>query len=179
MGVARQRLSWKPLQGPDDPSNFSFVMILAVALLGGLILNLMPCVLPVLSIKLLSIVAHGGGEKRQVQASFVATAMGIIFTFILFAAALVALKSAGMTIGWGIHFQQPWFLIAMTLIITLFACNLWGLFEFRLPSWINSIGENIPHGQGLSSHFLTGCFATLLATPCSAPFLGTRDRLSP
>jgi len=160
-------------QGTDDPSNFSFVMILAVAILGGLILNLMPCVLPVLSIKLLSIVAHCGGEKRQVQASFIATAMGIIFTFILFAAVLVALKSAGMTIGWGIHFQQPWFLIAMTLIITLFACNLWGLFEFRLPNWINSIDENIPHGQGLSSHFLTGCLATLLATPCSAPFLGT------
>lgn len=160
-------------QGDDDHLNFSFAIILAVAVLGGLILNLMPCVLPVLSIKLISIVAHGGGEKRHVQASFIATAMGIIFTFVLFAAALVVLKSAGMTIGWGIHFQQPWFLIAMTLVVTLFACNLWGLFEFRLPNWINGIGENITHVQGLSSHFLTGCFATLLATPCSAPFLGT------
>ena len=160
-------------QGGDDPSNISFAIILAIAVLGGLILNLMPCVLPVLSIKLLSIVAHGGGEKRQVQASFIASAVGIIFTFILFAAALVTLKSAGMTIGWGIHFQQPWFLIAMTLIITLFACNLWSLFEFRLPNWINSLGGSMKHVQGLSSHFLTGCFATLLATPCSAPFLGT------
>jgi suppressor for copper-sensitivity B len=160
-------------QGAGDGFDFSFAMILALAVLGGLILNLMPCVLPVLSIKLLSIVGHGGGEKRQVQASFIASAAGIIFTFIMLATALVALKSAGMTIGWGIQFQQPWFLIAMTLIITLFACNLWGLFEFRLPHWISGLGENTAHVQGLSGHFLTGCFATLLATPCSAPFLGT------
>jgi suppressor for copper-sensitivity B len=160
-------------QGAGDGFDFSFATILALAVLGGLILNLMPCVLPVLSIKLLSIVGHGGGEKRQVQASFIASAAGIIFTFIMLATALVALKSAGMTIGWGIQFQQPWFLIAMTLIITLFACNLWGLFEFRLPHWISGLGENTAHVQGLSGHFLTGCFATLLATPCSAPFLGT------
>jgi len=163
----------KVTQSDGDGSHFSFAMILALAVLGGLILNLMPCVLPVLSIKLLSIVGHGGGEKRQVQASFIASAAGIIFAFIMLGAALVALKSAGMTIGWGIQFQQPWFLIAMTLIITLFACNLWGLFEFRLPYWIGSLGENAAHVQGLSGHFLTGCFATLLATPCSAPFLGT------
>jgi suppressor for copper-sensitivity B len=160
-------------KGDDDLSNLSFAMILAIAVLGGLILNLMPCVLPVLSIKLLSIVGHGGGKKRQVQASFIASAVGVIFTFILLAASLIILKNAGMTIGWGIHFQQPWFLIAMTLIITLFACNLWGLFEFRLPNWINGLGENMTHVKGLTSHFLTGCFATLLATPCSAPFLGT------
>jgi len=171
-----QRLAMAALeakQGVDDPSNFSFTMILALAVLGGLILNLMPCVLPVLSIKLLSIVGYGGSEKRQVQASFIASAAGIVFTFIILAAALVALKTAGMTIGWGIHFQQPWFLIAMTFIITLFACNLWNFFDFRLPYWIGGLGENATQMQGLSGNFLTGCFATLLATPCSAPFLGT------
>jgi len=148
-------------------------MILALAVLGGLILNLMPCVLPVLSIKLLSIVGHGGAEKRRVQGSFIASAAGIVFAFLGLAAALVALKSAGMTIGWGIQFQQPWFLIAMTLIITLFACNLWGLYEFRLPGWLGDMGTRTAHVHGLGGHFLTGCFATLLATPCSAPFLGT------
>ena len=157
----------------DDASSFSFTMILIIAVVGGLILNLMPCVLPVLSIKLLSIVGHGGSEKRRVQASFIASASGILFTFIMLAAALVTLKNAGMTIGWGIQFQQPWFLIAMTLIITLFACNLWSLFEFRLPYWIGGLGENATYAQGLSGHFLTGCFTTLLATPCSAPFVGT------
>jgi suppressor for copper-sensitivity B len=153
--------------------DLSFAVILALALLGGLILNLMPCVLPVLSIKLLSIVGHGGAEKRQVQASFMASAAGIVFTFLVLAAALVALKSAGMTIGWGIQFQQPWFLIAMILIITLFACNLWGLYEFHLPGWLGDMGARSTHVKGISGDFLTGCFATLLATPCSAPFLGT------
>lgn len=154
-------------------AGISLLSILGFALLGGLILNLMPCVLPVLSIKLLSIVGHGGGERRAVQWSFIASAAGIVFAFLVLASALVIVKGAGMTIGWGIQFQQPWFLIAMTFIITLFACNLWGLFEFRLPAWMSDVSVRSAHIGGLSGHFLTGCFATLLATPCSAPFLGT------
>ena len=161
----------RPIGG--NAGKLSILPILALALLGGLILNLMPCVLPVLSIKLLSVVGHGGGEKRKVRASFIASAAGIVFAFLMLAAALVILKSAGMTIGWGIQFQQPWFLIAMTLILTLFACNLWGLYEFRLPYWMSDLGQRTAHVHGLGGHFLTGCFATLLATPCSAPFLGT------
>jgi suppressor for copper-sensitivity B len=171
-----ERFAERPLKitrGKDGAGEFSFALIIALAVLGGLILNLMPCVLPVLSIKLLSIVGHGGGEKRQVRASFIASAAGIIFAFLMLAMALVILKSAGMSIGWGIQFQQPWFLIAMTLIITLFACNLWGLYEFRLPYWMSDLDERTSHVHGLGGHFLTGCFATLLATPCSAPFLGT------
>ncbi|NQU56984.1 MAG: hypothetical protein HQ513_07100, partial [Rhodospirillales bacterium] len=159
--------------GASAGADLSFALILAMAVLGGLILNLMPCVLPVLSIKLLSIVGHGGAEKRLVQASFIASAAGIVFAFLVLAAALVALKAAGLTVGWGIQFQQPWFLIAMTLIITLFACNLWGLYEFRLPGWLGDMGARTAHVHGIGGHFLTGCFATLLATPCSAPFLGT------
>jgi suppressor for copper-sensitivity B len=154
-------------------TNLSMSVILALAILGGLILNLMPCVLPVLSLKLLTILGHGGGERRIVQASFISSAAGIVFAFLSLAAVLVALKSAGMTIGWGIQFQHPWFLIAMTMIITVFACNLWGFFEFRLPSWLGNMGARTAHVHGISGHFLTGCFATLLATPCSAPFLGT------
>ncbi len=159
--------------GVASPHTYSLALILALAVVGGLILNLMPCVLPVLSIKLLGIVGHGGGEKRAVQASFIASAAGVIFAFLMLAFALVALKSAGMTIGWGIQFQQPWFLVLMTLIITLFACNLWGLYEFRLPYWLSDLGERTSHVHGLGGDFLTGCFATLLATPCSAPFVGT------
>ncbi|MDA1091617.1 MAG: protein-disulfide reductase DsbD family protein [Proteobacteria bacterium] len=148
-------------------------LILAFALLGGLILNLMPCVLPVLSIKLLGVVGHGGGERRLVRLSFLASAAGIVFAFLGLAAALIALKTAGMTIGWGIQFQQPWFLIAMTLLVTAFACNLWGFFEVRLPMWVADLGEHSSHAHGLGGHSLQGAFATLLATPCSAPFLGT------
>ncbi len=150
-----------------------FALILALAVLGGLILNLMPCVLPVLSIKLLGLAGHGGGERRTVRLSFVASSAGILFAFLVLAGALVALKAGGMIVGWGIQFQQPWFLIAMTLLVTGFACNLWGAFEVRLPRFIADMGEHAAHAHGLGGHFLQGAFATLLATPCSAPFLGT------
>ena len=151
----------------------SLAVILMLAVLGGLILNLMPCVLPVLSIKLLGVVGHGGGENRTVRLSFVASAAGILAAFAVLAAALIALKAGGIIVGWGIQFQQPWFLIAMTLMVTAFACNLWGFFEFRLPRWAADWGEHSSHIHGLGGNFLQGALATLLATPCSAPFLGT------
>jgi len=147
--------------------------ILALAVLGGLILNLMPCVLPVLSIKLLAVVGHGGGDRRVVRAGFVATAAGIGFSFLVLAGALVVLQAGGAAIGWGLQFQQPWFLTAMILVVTLFACNLWGLFEVPLPRAIGIADEHAGRVRGLGGHFLTGALATLLATPCSAPFLGT------
>jgi len=158
---------------PSDAENGSLLVILALALIGGLILNLMPCVLPVLSIKLLGVVGHGGGEARLVRMSFLASSAGILAAFLVLAGALAGLKAGGALIGWGIQFQQPWFLIAMTLIVVVFACNLWGWFEVRLPIALTDLGEHATHVQGLGGHFLQGVFATLLATPCSAPFLGT------
>lgn len=151
----------------------SLPVILLFAFLGGLILNLMPCVLPVLSLKFLSVVKHGGSAPATVRLSFLASASGIIFAFLMLAAALVALKSVGAGIGWGIQFQQPWFLIVMAFLVTLFACNMWGFFEFRLPGRIADTGHAAGTHEGMIGHFLQGVFATLLATPCSAPFLGT------
>jgi len=159
--------------GPVPTAAPAMLTILGLALLGGLILNLMPCVLPVLSLKLLGIVGHGGGERHQVRLSFIASASGILVSFLGLATALVLLKYSGGEIGWGIQFQQPWFLVAMTLLVTLFAYNLWGAFEICLPTAIAKLGENVSHVHGLGGHFLQGVFATLLATPCSAPFLGT------
>ncbi|GAB6054497.1 protein-disulfide reductase DsbD family protein [Magnetospira thiophila] len=157
-----------------DAATVSLPLILALALLGGLILNLMPCVLPVLSIKLLGVIGHGGGDPREVRLGFVASAAGIVTTFLGLATVLILLKQGGASIGWGIQFQQPWFLTAMALLVTLFACNLWGWFDIRLPQWLNDLGATgAGRVHGLGGHFLTGVFATLLATPCSAPFLGT------
>ena len=151
----------------------SLISILLLAIIGGLILNLMPCVLPVLSLKLLGLVQHGDGDPWAARAGFLASATGIIAAFLVLAGALASLKAGGMVVGWGIQFQQPWFLIGLALLITLFACNLWGFFELRLPQSISDASIRAGSINGLGGHFLQGAFATLLATPCSAPFLGT------
>lgn len=155
------------------PMTASLIVMLGLAFLGGLILNLMPCVLPVLSIKLFSVMGHGGGDRGGVRIGFLASAAGILVSFLVLATAAVALRSAGLGAGWGIQFQQPLFLVAMVAILTLFACNLWGLFEVRLPGAIADAAGHAGSRHSLGGHFLTGAFATLLATPCSAPFLGT------
>ncbi|MGE5546751.1 MAG: protein-disulfide reductase DsbD family protein [Solirubrobacterales bacterium] len=146
--------------------------MMAVALLGGLILNLMPCVLPVLSIKVVGVIGHGGGERAHVRGAFLASAAGIVASFLALAATATTLKSAGAAVGWGIQFQQPGFLSFMATLVALFAANLWGLFEIPLPSFLMTGGRAHPHHTRFG-HFLSGAFATLLATPCSAPFLGT------
>lgn len=160
---------------PPPVSVAGFLGILGLALIGGLILNLMPCVLPVLSLKLLSVVGHGGGDRRAVRRGFLASAAGIVFSFLVLGTAAIALKAGGLAAGWGIQFQHPLFLTATAVIVALFAANLWGLFEIRLPGVVAEAALNAGQGSrhGLTRHFLTGAFATLLATPCSAPFLGT------
>lgn len=160
--------------GTGDGTGYGLLAILGLALLGGLILNLMPCVLPVLSIKLLAVVSHGGEAPGRIRAGFLASAAGILACFLLLGTVAVGLQSAGLAAGWGIQFQQPAFLAFMIAVITLFACNMWGLFEIRLPGSIADAAANTgSESSGLSGHFLTGAFATLLATPCTAPFLGT------
>ena len=158
----------------DEAPGPSLVAMLAVALLGGLILNLMPCVLPVLSLKFISVVGQGGRAPAAVRAGFLATAAGIIVSFLVIAGALIAVKAAGRSIGWGIQFQEPAFIAAMAVLVTVFACHLAGLFEVPLPRFIaNAASSRTGPDESLAGHFATGAFATLLATPCSAPFLGT------
>ncbi|NNG05408.1 MAG: copper resistance protein, partial [Inquilinus sp.] len=159
--------------GAAAGGSLGLAAILGLALLGGLILNLMPCVLPVLSLKLLSVLGHGGGAQHEVRRGFLASAAGILASFLVLAGAAIAVKAAGGAVGWGIQFQQPLFLIGMVVILTLFAANLLGWFEIVLPSAVGDAALKTSGGHGLGGHFATGAFAALLATPCSAPFLGT------
>lgn len=149
--------------------------LILLSLLGGLILNLMPCVLPVLSLKVLSVVSHGGKDNRfDIFKNFMASALGIIASFWLMAGALSALKNAGGSVGWGIQFQHPAFLTFLFVLLLGFSANLWGFFEIQLPRFIaNRAGAKAADEPTFAGHFLTGAFATLLATPCTAPFLGT------
>ncbi|SPX65666.1 Thiol:disulfide interchange protein DsbD precursor [Leclercia adecarboxylata] len=146
--------------------------ILAVALAGGLVLNLMPCVLPVLGIKLASLMTLAESTRRQTRLRFLATAAGIVFSFLVLAAVVTGLRLSGAWIGWGFQFQNPWFIAAMVVVTWIFCFSLAGLFEIRLPSGL-STRLATAGGNGIGGSFLEGAFATLLATPCTAPFLGT------
>lgn len=150
----------------------TLLSVFVFALIGGLILNIMPCVLPVLGMKLSSILSSHGVARRQIRRQFLASAAGILSSFWLLAAFLLILKFSGQALGWGIQFQSPYFLAVMVAVTALFAANMLGLFEIQLPveaqSWLATRGSNSYLG-----HYLQGMFATLLATPCSAPFLGT------
>lgn len=153
--------------------SFSALGLIIIAFLGGFILNFMPCVLPVLSLKVMSLIKQS--KKNHIshaKQGFLITGLGIVASFALLALLTIILKTSGMAFGWGIHFQNPHFLLFVFLVLIAFSASLWGLFEIDLPS---NVGNwLISHeGKGRVKDFLSGVFATLLATPCSAPFVGT------
>ena len=156
---------------PGAGDGRTLASIALVALLGGLILNVMPCVLPVLGIKLAGAVGVAGAAPGRVRAGFLASAAGVMAFMWALAALVLAAKAAGLAVGWGVQFQNPAFLAAMVAVTGLFAANLAGAFEIALPQ---AFGTSLARGRaGLAGDFATGAFAAVLATPCSAPFLGT------
>ena len=169
----------RPSRGPTEAAlpEVSLWLACLFAFIGGLILNLMPCVLPVLSIKVLSLIEHGGERKKALLSGLV-FALGVLVSFWFLAGLLIVLKSLGQQVGWGFQFQSPAFLIAMCVILFVFALNLWGLFEinvFFLPKgayWPRAVAY-INKRYGYSKAFFSGVLAVVLATPCTAPFMGT------
>ncbi len=149
-----------------------FLWFVLLGFLGGLILNAMPCVLPVLSLKVFGLMKSAEGGRRALTTGSLATAAGIILSFLLLAGAAIGARAAGVAVGWGIQFQEPLFVGALAVVILLFTLNMWGLFEIHLPGALAKVGSSGP-SEGLAGHLVTGFFATLMATPCSAPFLGT------
>ena len=143
---------------------------LLISFLGGLILNIMPCVLPILSIKLMSIITN---DFNRARSSFLITSFGIISSFILLGLIFLFLQSLNIPISWGMQFQQPYFLMIITSIIFLFMMNLFNQFEFQIPNFVNRINFISKSSSSHSKDFFNGFFATVLATPCSAPFVGT------
>ena len=146
----------------------SLLFILLASFAGGVILNIMPCVLPVLSLKLASILSMGGASPAQIRTRLMAGAAGILTSFALLGLVLVGLKLAGGRLGWGVQFQNPWFLGVMMLIMALFTLSLLDIVRFPIPAFAGRIGAH-----GLLGDFAAGFMATILATPCSAPLVGT------
>jgi thiol:disulfide interchange protein DsbD len=144
---------------------------LLLALLGGIILNVMPCVLPVLALKLAAAAELAHASRRHAAAHAAAYAGGVLVTLEALALLVVALREAGTQVGWGFHFQEPYFVSAVTAVVVLFGLNLLGLFEI---SWIpGGAAALAQRSSGLRRSFFEGLLAVVLATPCTAPFLGS------
>jgi thiol:disulfide interchange protein DsbD len=142
---------------------------LLLAVLGGIVLNLMPCVLPVLSIKALSLVRHAQSSPREVRLQGLAYAAGVLVSFALVAGALIALRAAGAEIGWGFQLQSPIFLTIMIYVLFAVGLSLSGV--FTVGDSVAGVGQGLASREGYGGSFFTGALATLVATPCTAPFM--------
>ena len=142
---------------------------LALAFVGGLILNLMPCVFPVLGIKILGFVNQAGSDRRKVTLHGLAFTAGVLASFWTLAGILAALRSGGSQLGWGFQLQSPIFVFILAAVMLVFALSLSGVFEFGLRA--TGVGANLQSKSGYTGSFFTGILATVVATPCSAPFL--------
>jgi thiol:disulfide interchange protein DsbD len=142
------------------------------AFLGGLILNVMPCVLPVIALKILGFVSDARSERSHVRKLGLTYTVGVLCSFLVLAALVVGLKAAGHAVGWGFQFANPYFLIVMTTLVTLIALNLFGVFEITLGSGAMTAATQLASKQGTRGAFFNGFLTTVLATSCTAPFLG-------
>lgn len=147
--------------------------LLFFAFIGGIILNLMPCVLPVLSLKIFSLVKQAGASRGRLLASGLSTTAGILVSFWILAAIIGIVKLGGGNAGWGMQFQSAGFIAFMVVILTAFAMSFFGVFEIWLPWSATTKMDAAGSKSGLAGAFFTGALLVLLSTPCSAPFLGT------
>ena len=156
-------------QAPAATTSLGLGLALLGALVGGLILNLMPCVFPVLAIKLLALVRPGTSAAQHRSASLAYT-LGVVLSFVLLGALMLGLRSAGEQLGWGFQLQSPAMVIALALLFTLIGLNLAGLFEFgqMLPSSVAAMHSRHP----VVDAALSGVLAVAVASPCTAPFMG-------
>ena len=158
---------------PPAPVRGIFTFLL-FGFLGGMILNLMPCVLPVISLKIFGFIQQAGQSRQKILRSGIAFTTGIFAWFIALALLLIALKTVGRDVTWGgFQFTNAYFVLVLSVIVLVFALNLFGVFEISLPQSITGgLLSRTERKDDLGS-FFQGVFATVLATPCSAPFLGT------
>ncbi len=159
--------SGTPIASPPPTSGLGGTLLLA--LVGGMILNLMPCVFPVLGIKILGFVNQAGHERGKVVAHGLTFASGVLLSFWTLAAVLAVLRAGGSHLGWGFQLQSPAFVFVLAAAMLIFGLNMSGLFEIGLSA--TSVGGDLQTKTGFAGSFFTGVLATVVATPCSAPFL--------
>ncbi|MBX2834284.1 MAG: thioredoxin family protein [Micavibrio sp.] len=165
-------LSYSDAMQPEaytDARSFTLPLALVFALLGGMILNLMPCVFPVLSLKALHLVKAAEKPQNHVKASGLVYTLGVILSFLAIAGILLAIKAGGETVGWGFQLQNPFIVGALAYLTFLIGLNLSGFYEIK--GGFTNFGGRLAGKDSLSGSFFTGVLATLVATPCSAPFM--------
>jgi len=143
---------------------------LAFAFIGGILLNLMPCVFPVLGIKVMGFVQHAHGEARAMRMQGVVYAAGVLVSFLVLAGVMLALRAGGMQLGWGFQLQSPAFVTLLAALFFVLALNLSGVFEWG--AFAQSLTANVTARSRYADAFLSGVLATVVATPCTAPFMG-------
>ncbi len=153
------------------PATGDFLVILGLAFLGGLILNLMPCVFPVIGIKIMGFVQQAGEDRKKVTLHGLVFTAGVLISFWILSGLLFILRQQGEQIGWGFQLQEPWFVYVLLLLLFVFALNLAGVFEVGTSTM--GLGSGLASKPGISGSFFSGVLATVVATPCSAPFLAT------
>lgn len=158
-----------PAPSPVQTSSTGFFAALLGALLGGLLLNLMPCVFPVLAIKVLAF-ANQAGDRRGHRSAGLAYTAGVMVTFLALGAAMLALRAAGEQLGWGFQLQSPAVIAALAALFTLIGLNLAGVFEFGLLAPRSLCAAQVKHP--IANDFLSGILAVVIASPCTAPFMG-------
>ena len=156
---------------PAAPPAQSLWKMLIYAFIGGLILNLMPCVLPVIALKILGFVSEAKSEPRHIRAMGLVYAAGVLISFLALAAIVIGVKAAGHQSGWGMQFGNPIFLVSLTVLVTLVALNLFGVFEVTIGGRAMDAAGTLASKSGAAGAFFNGVLATALATPCTAPFL--------
>ena len=161
--------------GTDQKKNvktdkITWFSALYLALFGGVILNLMPCVFPVLSMKALSLVKMNEKENKVARTHGIAYTLGIVLSFLLIGGLLLILKEAGTAIGWGFQLQSPIVVTILAYLLFSIGLNLIGFFDFNFG--LGNIGQKLTQGHSVASSFFTGMLATIVATPCTAPFMG-------
>jgi thiol:disulfide interchange protein/DsbC/DsbD-like thiol-disulfide interchange protein len=167
-GAELKNVAGENIPAPTAPPGIFHFLLLAI--LGGFILNFMPCVLPVISIKLFGLIQYRDSSRMEVLKHNLFYSLGILSSFLVLALAIIGIKSTGQVIGWGFHLQSPKFVATMIVLLFVLALNLFGLFEFVTPGG-KKLGD-IESKNGVWGDFLSGVLATILSTPCSAPFLG-------
>ena len=160
----------RPVETASKGSLAKLLAAIGFAIFGGLLLNLMPCVLPILSLKALSLVKLSGEDLKTARTNGLVYTAGILASFLLFALVLVALRSAGSYAGWGFQMQHPAVLVILILLIGAIGANLAGLFEFGTK--FANVGQGITQSSGYKAEFFTGVLAVVVASPCTTPFMG-------